>query len=861
MTNRIREYFFRKIGFVYLSLGLLSYACYSVPISPLFGISGSFTSGFLFLAVAWFGWQAGLVLLVLVYGALIGTQQMDFLLWSHLAEALFIMALRVRYPKLGFIGSGVIYWAVIGIPTYVWLSGYTRSFNQEMMFYSYIVAACGLCNVLFTELLVYYTPARFCRMIGIPASPTVRISRALIHLITAAVIGSSILFLISGGNSYKHTIIKDINSSADQAALALVDGMKSMSPKEQRGIRLNGYMELAMVKRMINSVLASEPYEAVLVGQDGRTLLHMIGGTNDDSEWLKLSNWQRFFAERRMWSPDTAELITTGSNWKNMSFIYPVRMGPFELYVRMPLDTYRKQVYSVYNAQMMSCLYVAAVIGLFALMLHRFFITGVRRLAVVSHGIPDKVKAGIAPSWPQSRLEEINSLVDNFRIVTEKLGYMFLESREQAYFDMLTGLPNRRNFNEHLKKVIEEMGRGDEIHVVFIDLDRFKHINDTLGHAVGDLLLQQVSFELLRTIDDRAFIARLGGDEFVIVSNQQRNEVRMMADELISKLKRPFIIHDEELFVTASMGISSSAISGDDMETIVKNADFAMYDAKSAGGNGYRFYEKPDNDPTQQMRLEFELHKALDRNQLQLHYMPIYNKEQEKLVSIEALLRWKHPDLGFVSPAQFIPIAESCGLLKPIGEWVAHEACRQIKQWLDQGVRPAPVAINLSPTQIQMHGIVGYLEQLLEETGTPPELLEVEITEEVFAKYPERVIGELHRLKRQGVKVWIDDFGTGYSSLGLLNRMPVDGFKIDRTFVKGLHEDSDKRSIIETMMLLSRSRNWHVVAEGVETSGESEALGEAGCWLHQGFYYGRAVPAKQIVSWFEQDEAEQRREA
>jgi EAL domain-containing protein (putative c-di-GMP-specific phosphodiesterase class I) len=297
------------------------------------------------------------------------------------------------------------------------------------------------------------------------------------------------------------------------------------------------------------------------------------------------------------------------------------------------------------------------------------------------------------------------------------------------------------------------------------------------------------------------------------------------------------------------------------METIVKNADFAMYDAKSAGGNGYRFYEKPDNDPTQQMRLEFELHKALDRNQLQLHYMPIYNKEQEKLVSIEALLRWNHPDLGFVSPAQFIPIAESCGLLKPIGEWVAHEACRQIKQWLDQGVRPAPVAINLSPTQIQMHGIVGYLEQLLEETGTPPELLEVEITEEVFAKYPERVIGELHRLKRQGVKVWIDDFGTGYSSLGLLNRMPVDGFKIDRTFVKGLHEDSDKRSIIETMMLLSRSRNWHVVAEGVETSGESEALGEAGCWLHQGFYYGRAVPAKQIVSWFEQDEAEQRREA
>lgn len=856
MTNRIRGYLFRKIGLVYLLLGLLSYVCYSVPISPLFGISGSFTAAFLFLAVAWFGWRAGLVLLVLVYGALIGTQQTDFLLGSHLVEAIIIIVLGVRWPKLGLIGAGAIYWAAVGIPMYVLLSSNSGAINQEMLFYTYIVTACGLCNVLLAELFVYYTPARFYKMSGISGNPPLRISRALIHLMTAAVIGSTILFLVSGGNSYKHTIIKDINNSANQASYALVDGIKTMSPEEQRGLRLNGYMELATVKRMINSVLAAEPYEAVMVGQDGRMLLHLIGGTNYDYEWLKQDNWRSYFAQRRMWSPDAAELITTGSKWKNMSFIYLVRLDTFELYVRIPLDTYRNQVYSVYNAQMMSCLYVAAIIGLFALVIHRFFITGVRRLAIVSHGIPDKVKEGIAPSWPQSRLEEINSLVGNFRIVTEKLGLMFMESREQAYLDMLTGLPNRRNFNEHLKNVIEEMGPDDEIHVVFIDLDRFKHINDTLGHAVGDLLLQQVSFKLLRTVDNRAFIARLGGDEFVLVSNLERNEVRIMADELISKLKRPFLINDEELFVTASMGISSSTISGDDMETIVKNADFAMYEAKAAGGNGYRFYEKPDNDLTQQMRLEFELHKALDRNQLQLHYMPIYNKEQEKLISIEALLRWNHPNIGFVSPAQFIPIAESCGLLKPIGEWVAREACRQIKEWLDQGEQPVPVAINLSPTQIQMHGIVGYLEQLLEETGTPPELFEVEITEEVFAKYPDRVIAELHRLKQHGVKVWIDDFGTGYSSLGLLNRMPVDGFKIDRTFVKGLHEDSDKRSIIETMMLLSRSRNWHVVAEGVETIGESEALGEVGCWLHQGYYYGQAVPAGQIVSWFEREQGE-----
>ncbi|GMK39996.1 hypothetical protein PCCS19_30510 [Paenibacillus sp. CCS19] len=861
MTNRIVGFLFRRISFVFVSLGLLAYGSYSIPISPLFGINGSFTAGFLFLAVAWFGWRRGLLLLVLVYGALIGTQSTDFLLWSHLIEAVIIIALNMRWPKLGFIGAGAIYWAAIGIPMYVLLSGNSGTINQEIMFYTYIITACGLCNVLLAELIANYMPARIHKLTGIASNPPIRISRALIHMMLAAMIGSSILFLISGGNSYKHTIIKDINNRATQASQALAESIRTMSPEEQRGLRLNGYMELAMVKRMINSVLASDPYEAVLVAQDGRVLLHMLSGTRYDYEWLRQENWQQYFSERRMWSPDSADLISTGSKWKNMSFIYTVDMGTFELFVRVPLDTYRNQVYSVYNAQMMSCLYVTAIIGLFALMIHRFFISGVRRLAVVSHGIPDKVKDDIAPVWPQSRLEEINSLVGNFRIVTEKLGLMFMESREQAYLDMLTGLPNRRNFNEYLKRVMDEMGPDDEIYVVFIDLDRFKHINDTLGHAVGDLLLQQVSFQLQRTVDDRAFIARLGGDEFVLVSNQRRSEVRTMADDLISKLKRPFLINGEELFVTASMGISSSAISGDDRETIVKNADFAMYEAKAAGGNGYRFYTKPDNDLTQQMRLEFELHKALDRNQLQLHYMPIYNKEQDRLMSIEALLRWHHPDFGFVSPAQFIPIAESCGLLKPIGEWVAREACRQINEWLDQGLTPAPVAINLSPTQIQMHGIVGYLEQLLETTGTPPRLFEVEITEEVFARYPERVIAELLRLKEHGVKVWIDDFGTGYSSLGMLNRMPIDGFKIDRTFVKGLHEDKDKRSIVETMMLLSRSRNWLVVAEGVETIGESDALGEAGCWLQQGFYYGKAVPAEQIINWFGRGLEDQRREA
>ncbi|WP_164779531.1 EAL domain-containing protein [Paenibacillus kobensis] len=855
MNNQIRVFKSLWTTILYLALGLMAYVSYSFPIQLFFGISFSLGSALLFLAASWFGWRAGMLLLAAVHGLLMVFHEPTLALGSLTLEVISVITLASRWPRLGLIGGGAVYWLLLGTPIHYVTNADAGIFSQETLFFAYTMISGGLCNALIAELIASYLPPGIFGHGRVLGSRPLRFSQALVHITIFAMLGSSILFIVSGGQSFQQTIMREINNKADMATQSVQNAVKLMSPADQRGIRLNGYLEQAKMKRLLHNVLASDPYEAVLVLPGGAELLHTAVGTEEMPEWLEVNNWQGYFAERKMWSPtmeSNSGREQSGSQWKQMSFIYPIPLGTFDLFVRVPLDTYRNEVYSVYNAQMMSCLYVTAIVAMFALLIYRFFVSGIRRLTVVSEGIPDKVKAGIAPEWPQSKLEEINSLVGNFRVVTEKLGAMFMESREQAYFDTLTGLPNRRHFNEHLQSTLDEAYRDQDVHVVFIDLDRFKHINDTLGHAVGDLLLQQVSYRLIRTVGDRAFIARLGGDEFVLISVQGRNTVREVADELLDIMELPFQIGNEELYVTLSMGISSSTISGKDAETIVKNADFAMYEAKGAGGCGYRFYSPPDTDLSKQMRLEFELRKAVDRQQLQLYYMPIYDKAGEKLVSIEALLRWFHPEFGFVSPASFIPIAESCGLLKPIGEWVASAACRQLKDWLDQGYEPVPVAINLSPTQIQLHGIVGYLEKLLEETGTPPALLEVEITEEVFAKQPERVIAELHRLKRHGMKVWIDDFGTGYSSLGMLNRLPVDGFKIDRTFVKGLHTDSDKLSIIETMMLLSKSRNWLVVAEGVETIGESQALSDIGCRLQQGYYYGQAVPASEIVSWFPQ---------
>ncbi|WP_160395410.1 putative bifunctional diguanylate cyclase/phosphodiesterase [Paenibacillus sp. MMS18-CY102] len=853
MTNLLPTVRISRLIIVFILVGLAAYFSYAYPVELFFGIGFSCGAALILLTSQLLGWRAGLLMLVLVHGAILCFMPPSSAFLLHTGELVIAMALVSRWPRLGLIGASALYWLCIGIPMQLFIQFDAGRPTQETLFFTYAVMASGLGNALVAEFAAVYGRAGM--LFGHAKQGqvvTLRISRALLHLTLAAMLGSSMLFFISGGHTFKQNMMRDLSRQASQSALTLELGFKAMSKAERRGLRLNGYLERAAAHNLIRNVLSSAPYEAILTSHDGRQLLNVSNGTAPMKQWHSLIARQEYGSlHGQTWSPEPSRPELAGAQWTKMSYIYSVYMDGFILHVRLPLDTYRNEMYGVYAAQLVSSLYISVIFGLFALFIHRFLVRAVHRLALVSGGIPDKVKEGVAPMWPQSKLEEINWLVGNFRVVTEKLSSMFMESREQAYYDSLTGLPNRLHFNEHLQNAVGQAKRqGQEVYVMFVDLDRFKHINDTLGHTVGDLLLEQVAVRLSRDLDPHMFMARLGGDEFVLVLIAEEEKARTLAIELLADLENPFHIGGEELYVTASIGIGSSAISGYEAETIVKNADFAMYDSKAIGGNGYCFFTPPTTDLSHRMRLEFELRKAVDRQQLMLHYMPIYDRESERVISLEALLRWTHPEQGLVSPGLFIPMAESCGLLKPIGEWVAREACRQIKEWQNNGEAAVPVAINLSPTQIQLYGIVDYLEQLLTETGIPPELLEVEITEEVFAKHPERVIAELHRLKQRGVKVWIDDFGTGYSSLGLLNRMPVDGFKIDRTFVHGLEEDTDKLSIIHTMMLLAQARNWLVVAEGVETNGEAAALKAAGCCLQQGYYYSKALPAQKVSKWF-----------
>jgi len=421
-----------------------------------------------------------------------------------------------------------------------------------------------------------------------------------------------------------------------------------------------------------------------------------------------------------------------------------------------------------------------------------------------------------------------------------------------AYHDSLTSLPNRGFFSKLLNHGIGQAQRHKKtLAVLFIDLDRFKYINDTLGHEAGDALLQEVARRLKGALRESDTVARLGGDEFVVLVEDvgDKGGMGVVAHKILSALVRPFVTLGQEFHVTASIGISFYPFDGRDERSLMKHADIAMYRAKEEGKNNFQFYSEEMNTHSfERLTLESSLRRALERGEFVLHYQPKVAFASGAINGVEALLRWQHTDLGLVAPAQFISIAEETGLIVPIGKWVLRSACEQSRAWLDQGLPRVGMAVNLSPRQFSDENLLRDIGAILQETAMDPALLELEITEGMLMQNVEKAIGILASLSSLGIRLAIDDFGTGYSSLSTLKRFPIDTIKVDRSFVRDLPDTPEDRAVTDAIIAMGRSLSMTVIAEGVETRAQADYLRGRTCDEFQGFYFSKPMPAAELAA-------------
>jgi diguanylate cyclase (GGDEF)-like protein len=453
------------------------------------------------------------------------------------------------------------------------------------------------------------------------------------------------------------------------------------------------------------------------------------------------------------------------------------------------------------------------------------------------------------------RLREANEHLVITAVEAQVMAGLAQKAKDQidhmAHHDSLTGLPNRVMLAERLTQAIALAKRHQgQIAVLFIDLDRFKAINDSLGHAVGDSLLQLVAQRLRSTIRESDTVSRHGGDEFVVLLPEigGKKDIEAMAGTICAKVGAPYFLVEQDLHIGVTIGISVYPADGADAETLIQSADVAMYNAKDAGRNRYHFFQAQMNErAVVRQKIEGELHRALERSEFELYYQPLVDLRTGNIVCVEALIRWRHPSRGVLEPARFVSIAETCGVIMPIGAWVLDEACRQARAWQNQGLNPPVVAVNVSSLQFNVGDFAACVAEKLGKYQLSPSMLALELTETVLMDNVESTMTMLQTLKSIGVKVAIDDFGTGFSSLAYLRRFPIDKLKIDMSFIRDVTTNPDDAAIVLAVISMAHSLKLDVIAEGVETEAQLNYLRHHRCDQIQGHYFSPPLPAQQLT--------------
>ncbi|WP_252183273.1 putative bifunctional diguanylate cyclase/phosphodiesterase [Rossellomorea vietnamensis] len=561
--------------------------------------------------------------------------------------------------------------------------------------------------------------------------------------------------------------------------------------------------------------------------------------------------------------PDADKLedkISSLNEWSEHSYSSTSTFSksiPWSIHISMPISTYKDQLYGKLINLMLFAYLFAGIALAFSIFISYSLQISLRKVARLTNNLPEKIARDEKIVWPKVLIREISEIVDNFKTTENKIRNMFndiLSAQENltylAHFDLLTNVYNRNYILEKFTQFTEE-AEDRKMAVFFIDLDRFKIINDTLGHHTGDRVLKEVAERLKKECDKEDIIARQGGDEFIIFIPflASEEEAALKASKIVKALSKSYNLFGETYHITASLGISLYPDDGEEIHNLVKNADMAMYAAKEKGKNNYQFYNSNIRQlAVSKVRMENELRRAIERHQLELYYQPQIDLKSSRITGVEALLRWFHPELGIVSPSEFIPIAEESGLIIEIGEWVIEKACRDAKLWKRAGAGKLNISVNVSMKQFLHENLIRTINNHLQKNKLNPSNLKLEITESAAMSQPEKTISRLLLLKEMNIDLALDDFGTGFSSLHHLKNLPVDILKIDRSFINDLETNPNDTAIVKALIQMAHSLGMEVVAEGVETLAQQQILEVIGCDTLQGYVFSKPLPNKELLT-------------
>ncbi|MGG6313215.1 putative bifunctional diguanylate cyclase/phosphodiesterase [Paenibacillus macerans] len=582
------------------------------------------------------------------------------------------------------------------------------------------------------------------------------------------------------------------------------------------------------------------------------------------------------YAPRKWFKPNVAEAKNTSEEPDLLSFgkvifhiIFAAAALPFLSYLAVS-QMQREAPYPNPALPLAYLLLLAVFATAIGQWLNRRLL-GLADLAAMTHELSGKLPNEQHAKWPNSRILEIRMLIDNFRNVSAHLLHVFQDSAKNnqmlieqtaqlqiseqklhhlAYYDGLTGLPNRLHFAEYTRSLgLDNPKQAAPFAVLFGDLNRFKQVNDTLGHRAGDRLLQQAGERFSALVSEQCKVFRISGDEFLFVLHYEDiADVQRTAQAICGALDAPFEVGGRMLYISLSLGISVFPFDGNDMDRVMRNADIAMYVAKEQGDGRYHFYDSLiENQRTEEMQLENELKNALKERQFTVHYQPKVDRATGRVIGAEALVRWIHPEYGLVSPARFIPLAENTGIILDIDEWVLREACRQNRAWQREGLPAFPVAVNISARHFYQGSLIPMVTRALEDTGLDAKYVVLEITEGSLIKNVEYGVQIMADLRTMGIHISMDDFGTGYSSLSQLERLPISEMKLDRSFIQGLTGDSRKSSIVRAVIELGHHMELKVVAEGIESPDELKYLTDLQCDEFQGYLFSKPLPSRDFA--------------